>query len=48
MINLFTHGVPHLTKRKLTRLLAGIQPIVGHARFAKGFHHLSKLFFTFV
>ena len=45
LVHLAVDPLLKLGQRKQPRLFAGIKAVVGHARFAEGFHHLRQLFF---
>lgn len=47
LVNLPADGIPHLTKRELSRLLPGRQAVIGHTGFPEGFCHFSQVLFTF-
>jgi hypothetical protein len=47
LIDFTAHGVAHLAKRKLARLLAGGEAVVGHAGFTKRFRHLREVLLPF-
>ena len=48
LIHFTAHLVTDFRQRKHSRLLAGIQPVINHTGFTKGFRHFGKVLFALV